>query len=364
MTGAARTLATTRPPGVDWDALVSWMDTQELPAGPLGRVTPLTGGTQNLMFRIERGDCEYVLRRGPRHLRESTNAVLLREMTVLAALDNSVVPHAAFVAGCTDPGVLNGSVFYLMTPVDGCNLTTASAWYEQADTAMRLDVGPAMVDALVTLGDMDASAEPWASMGTPSGFLERQLSRWHGVFHSYKHRVSYPASWVRDVDTIHAWLTRWCPSSVAAGVMHGDYHLGNVMFASGSADLAAIVDWEMCTIGDPLLDLGWLLATWSPEPGAPDLFGSPLSLTGGAASRDDLVQRYALRAPARSLDNVRWYTTFAQFKLAILLEGTHVRSVHGEADPAVGRDLRLKAERLLAEAAATASAIGVRRPEA
>jgi aminoglycoside phosphotransferase (APT) family kinase protein len=134
------------------------------------------------------------------------------------------------------------------------------------------------------------------------------------------------------------WLERNRPNSFAPGLMHGDFHLANVMFSLAGPEVAAIVDWELCTVGDPLLDLGWVLATWPAGGQALDLFDSPLAKAGGLATAAELVERYAERS-GRDLSAITWYFVLACFKLAIILEGTYARSCAGQAPRAVGERL-------------------------
>lgn len=324
---------------VDLDVLAGWMDEQGLPAGPIERVEALGGGTQNVLLRLRRGGEDYVLRRGPRHLRKASNEVMAREMRVLAAIADTDVPHPRFVAGCTDPEVMGGAVFYLMAPVDGFNPTVSLPALHAGDPAVRHAMGLQAADAISRLGAVDHVAVDLADFGKPDGFLERQVPRWQAELESYSQIDGYPGPEIPGVDPVGAWLDANRPTSWQPGIMHGDYHLANVMFAPDSPRLAAIVDWEMCTIGDPLLDLGWLMATW-PEPTGPeDAMASIVTGAIGGASglptRAELVAYYAERS-TRDLSAITWYTVLACFKLGIVLEGTHARACGGKAPQATG----------------------------
>jgi len=260
-------------------------------------------------------------------------------MRVLAALADSDVPHPRFVAGCPDEEVMGGAVFYLMRPVDGFNPTVTMPPLHAGSTEVQHVMGLQAADAIARLGAVDHEAVGLADFGKPEGFLERQVPRWQGELDSYSQIEGYPGPQIPGVDEVGAWLDANRPSSWRPGIMHGDYHLANVMFAPDSPRLAAIVDWEMCTIGDPLLDLGWLLATW-PEPTSPDdamasVVTGAIGGSGGLPRRAELVAYYAEHSD-RDVSAITWYTVLACFKLGIVLEGTHARACVGKAPQATG----------------------------
>jgi aminoglycoside phosphotransferase (APT) family kinase protein len=318
--------------GVDLDAVARWLGGAE----PIEDVQPIGGGTQNIMLRFRRGGREYVLRRGPRHLRPRSNDALRREIRVLGALAGTGVACPRIVAACEDETVLGGAVFYLMEPVEGFNATVELPALHAADQTVRHAMGLAAVDALATLHAVDHEQVGLGDLGRPEGFLERQVPRWLGELESYNRHEGYGGHELPGVDAIAGWLERGVPQAWTPGIVHGDYHLANLMFALDGPEVAAIVDWEMCTIGDPLLDLGWLLATW-PDPGdhAHAVASGTLAAAGGLPAKEELVSRYAERS-SRDLSAIDWYTVLACFKLAIVLEGTHARACAGKADTAVG----------------------------
>ena len=322
---------------VDPKAIADWMSQQGLGDGPLEDIREVTGGTQNVMLRFTRSGREYVLRRGPRHLRPRSNVAILRETRVLAALAGTDVPHPHLIATCDDPSVLGDAVFYLMEPVDGFNAGEGLPPLHANDPAVRFEMGLSMADALAKLGAVDHVSVGLADFGKPAGFLERQVPRWLSELESYREFENYPGPQIPGVERVAAWLERGRPSTWTPGIMHGDYHAANVMFSRTGPEVVAIVDWEMCTIGDPLLDLGWLLATWR-QPDGSSAFGHALTGLDGLASADDLVQRYAANT-TRDLSHVTWYTVLACFKLGIVLEGTLARACAGKAEEAVGDQL-------------------------
>ncbi|MGA9493689.1 MAG: phosphotransferase family protein [Mycobacterium sp.] len=307
------------------------MSEQGLGDGPLENVSKLAGGTQNIMLRFTRSGRPYVLRRGPKHLRPRTNTVIMRETEVLAALAGTDVPHPHLIASCADPAVLGDAVFYLMEPVDGFNAGAELPALHRDDASVRFGMGLSMADALAKLAAVDYQAVGLQDFGKPDGFLERQVPRWLSELESYKEFENYSGPEIPGVDDVAAWLDEGRPSTWTPGIMHGDYHAANVMFSRTGPEVVAIVDWEMCTIGDPLLDLGWLLATWGQSPA----FGGNLFELGGMAGPDDLVQQYA-RNTTRDLSHITWYTVLACFKLGIVLEGTLARASAGKAPMEVG----------------------------
>ncbi|OSC41522.1 phosphotransferase family protein [Mycobacterium decipiens] len=313
------------------------MSEQGLGNGPLDDVSAVTGGTQNIMLRFTRSGRSYVLRRGPRHLRPHSNSVMLRETRVLAALAGTDVPHPRLIASCDDPGVLGDAVFYLMEPVDGFNAGEGLPPSHAGDPGVRFQMGLSMADALAKLGAVDHVAVGLADFGKPDGFLERQVPRWLAELRSYQRYENYPGPQIPGVERVASWLARHRPATWTPGIMHGDYHAANVMFSRTGPEVVAIVDWEMCTIGDPLLDLGWLLATWR-QPDGSSVFGHALSGLDGLASTDELLQRYAGNT-ARDLSHIGWYTVLACFKLGIVIEGTLARACAGQAEKEVGDQL-------------------------
>ena len=327
------------------DGLAEWMSKQGLGDGPLENVSAITGGTQNIMLRFARSGRPYVLRRGPKHLRPRSNVVIMRETQVLAALAGTDVPHPRLIASCDDPGVLGDAVFYLMEPIDGFNAGQELPELHAADPAVRFEMGLSMADALAKLGAVDYAAVGLSDYGKPDGFLERQVPRWLAELESYQEYDGYPGPQIPGIEQVAGWLNEHRPSNWMPGIMHGDYHAANVMFSRTGPEVVAIVDWEMSTIGDPLLDLGWLLATW----GQSAAFGGTLFEKGGLAAPSDLIECYAHNT-TRDLSHVTWYTVLACFKLGIVLEGTNARASAGKAPKEVGDLLHEATVRLFEQA--------------
>ena len=333
---------------IDVAALQSWMDEGGLGAGPLHNVRPIAGGSQNIMARFERDGREYVLRRGPQHPRPYSNTAILRETRVLAALAATDVPHPRLIQACDDASVLGGSVFYLMEPIDGFNASVELPPLHAGSETVRRDMAFALVDALATLGAVDHIEVGLADFGKPDGFLERQVGRWLAELDSYRSPTFAPQ--IPDVAAVADWLTARQPARWTPGIMHGDYHAANVMFARTGDTVAAIVDWEMATIGDPLLDLGWLLASWR-LPDVQGVFGGPFARSANLPTTAELAHRYSQQT-RRDMTHLRWYTVLACFKLGILLEGTWARAHAGKAPMDVGEQLHNTTLRLFERATA------------
>lgn len=319
---------------VDFAVVGKWMDEQGLPAGAFEGVISLGGGTQNIMLRFTRGGREYVLRRGPKHLRPKSNEVIRREARLLGALDGAGVRAPRVIAACPDESVL-GVVFYLMEPITGFNPQTELPALHAGDPEIRRQMGLSAVEAIARLGALDYRALGLSDYGKPEGFLERQVPRWLAELESYSSNEGYPGPQIPGLEGVGDWLDRNRPKDWTPGILHGDCHLANMMFSYEGPEVAAMVDWEMSTIGDPLLDLGWQIAT-RPEPrtSGAALIGK-LGEAGGLPTSAEMVEHYG-RFSERDLGAVPWYTVLACFKLGIVLEGTHARAFAGKAARDVG----------------------------
>lgn len=331
---------------VDLDALSRWMDGQGLGEGPLRSVVSLTGGTQNIMLRFSRAGSQYVLRRPPRHPRANGNDTMRREMRVLAALGHTDVPHARLLAACPHTDVL-GASFYLMEPVEGFNPTVGLPPLHAGDPSIRHRMGLALIDGLIRLARVDYRAVGLADLGRTDGFLERQVSRWTQQLTGYRDYEGWPGPGeIPGVDRIGDWLERHRPAGFRPGIMHGDYHLANVMYRNDGPVLAAIVDWELATLGDPLLDLGLVLTTW---PRADDPTSMKIEPWEGFPTAAELTAYYAAHSD-RDLTSLGWYEVLACFKLGILLEGTFARACAGKADRRVGERFHARTRALFERA--------------
>ncbi len=334
---------------VDLLALERWMDGHGLGSGTLEQVARLTGGTQNVLVRFTRDGVAYVLRRPPRHLRPTSNANLLREARVLGALTGQGVAAPALVAACADESVL-GAAFFLMQPIDGFNASTELPPLHAGDTEVRHRMGLSAIEGIAAVAALDYEALGLGDFGRPDGFLQRQVPRWLRELDSYTALDGYWPSSYPDIAHLTGWLESAIPAAYEPGIVHGDFHAANLLFARDSAELAAILDWEMATVGDPLLDLGWFLATWPGEATSNIASAAqPLANAGGLATRAELIEHYA-RNSTRTLEAIDWYAVLACFKLSIVLEGTYARACAGKADRDIGNALHTIACALVEQA--------------
>lgn len=330
-------------------ALRAWLDEQGVGSGELEELTLLTGGTQNILLRFQRNGQRYVLRRPPPHLRDNSNETMRREARVLRALADTQVPHPRLVASCDDDAVL-GAAFYVMENIDGFNATSKLPDLHASSADVRHRMGLAIVEGAAALSLCDYKALGLEGFGKPDGYLGRQVSRWKSQLEGYAKVAQWPgASQLRGVDDVAAWLDANLPNDFQPGLIHGDYHLANVMYRNDGPELAAIIDWELSTIGDPLVDLGWLIATWpdGEDSGTTSVFR--IKPWQGFPTVDELVAHYA-KLTQRDLSSLDWYFVLACYKLGIILEGTHVRACAGRAPTDVGNRLHEHAVDLIRRA--------------
>ncbi|WP_417626512.1 phosphotransferase family protein [Pararhodobacter aggregans] len=333
---------------IDLGAVAAWMDSAGLGQGPIAAARPIPGGTQNVMLRFQRAGRAYVLRAPAATARIDPNRTVGREIRLLKALGGTGVPHAALIQACRDEAVI-GRLFYLMEEVDGFNASETLPPLHAGNARIRHDMGLAIVDGALSLAAVDYRAAGLEDFGRPEGFLDRQVARWSAQLEGYHEYPGWPGSAVLGpVREVADWLEAHRPASFVPGIMHGDFHMANVMFRPDGPALAAIVDWELATIGDPLIDLGWLLATW-PDQGPTRPAERGMIRWDGLPRRTALVARYAA-GTGRDLSAVEWYAVFGCYKLGILLEGTHARACAGQAPRDTGDRLHAAACRYLARA--------------
>jgi aminoglycoside phosphotransferase (APT) family kinase protein len=332
--------------GVDLVRLVEWMEEHNLGQGPIEDFERLGGGTQNVLLSFRRGQQFFVLRRPPLHKRGNSDETMRREAQVLAALADTAVPHPRLIAACLDEDVL-GAVFYIMERIEGANPVVGLPPAYLTDEHWRRSLGLAVADGAAAIGAVDHIAVGLTDFGRPDGFLERQVARWRHQLESYLAFPGYGGGDIPNLERVGVWLEDNRPKTWQPGLIHGDYHLANVLAAYDHPGLAAIVDWELSTIGDPLLDLGWLLATWS----QPDEQAAIVSVQpwAGFPTSSELVSRYAEHTD-RDLSAITWYAVLACYKLGIILEGTHARARAGQADKATGDRLHTTTLALFARA--------------
>ncbi|MFF9854208.1 phosphotransferase family protein [Streptomyces litmocidini] len=333
------------PPLLVLDGVTGFLDAHGIGSGPLAWQR-IGDGQSNVTYLIERGGECVVLRRGPRPPLPKSTHDMVREARIQKVLGGHGVPVPEILAVCEDESLL-GVPFYLMSRIDGTVVTdTIPAHLSPAE--QRRATSEAVVDTLVALHGIDVTGGELATLGSPEGYLGRQVDRFRGLWEVNTTR-SLPA-----VERIADWLVRNLPASQAASVVHGDYRMGNLMFApQAPAKVLAILDWEMATLGDPLADLGYFTATYS-EAG---ILTTPLELTPvtrapGYPTRQQLAERYRDRM-GLDLTPLPWYQTLALWKAAIFCEAIYTRWRRGERphDTAFGPSLETGVPRLLEMAA-------------
>jgi aminoglycoside phosphotransferase (APT) family kinase protein len=284
-------------------------------------------GHSNITFLVRRGGARVVLRRPPRPPLPPSAHDVLREARLLRALEGTPVRVPRVLAVGDDEAVL-GVPFYVMAEVRGSVL--ASSIPEQLDTpAERRRTSEELVDALAELHRVDWRACGLDGYGKPTGYLERQLRRFSGLWEHNKTRE------LDVVEELGAWLRDNMPESQEATIVHGDYRLGNVMMGeSVPAELVAIFDWELSTIGDPLADVGYLTVTWVEHDDPQDtMFANLGAVTRreGFLTREGLIARYEERS-GRSVAALNWYQALALWKAAVFMEGNYKRFQAGSTD--------------------------------
>lgn len=313
----------TPAPLVDINGLTRFLDERGLGAGPL-TVAAIGEGHSNPTFVVERSDQRWVLRRPPRPPLPPAAHDVLREHRVLTALSQRGPRVPTPVASCDDPAVI-GAPFYLMEHLEGHVLTTTVP--ETLDNpADCRRIGEQLVDALAEIHAVDWHEAGLDDFGRPEGYLDRQVARFRNL--SIANRT-------RDlplIDALGERLSASVPSTPRATVVHGDYRLGNVMLAPHSpAHIIAVFDWELATIGDPLADLGYLLASWI-EPGEDiGFFAASTAALPNALSSAELLQRYQQHT-GTTAERIAWYQALAHWKLAVILEGSYKRLLAGATD--------------------------------
>ena len=314
-----------RPPLLVVEPLREYLDALDLGTGDLD-VEPLGEGRSNVTYLLRRDGLAAVLRRPPRPPLPPKAHDMAREARLLRALEPTAARTARLIALCEDETVI-GAPFLLMELIDGRAVTSDVP--EPLDTpAERRRMAEELVDALVELHAVDPATPGLGRVNHAAGYLERQLDLFARSWEHNRTRVLPP------IDRVGRWLAERRPSSGAPTLVHGDYRLGNVLYAATApARLVAVLDWELATLGDPLADLGYLCALWA-EPDDPPLRMLELSAATrrpGFPTRAGLVERYVARS-GRMVAHLRWYEVLALWKAAIYMEGNYRRAIGGMTD--------------------------------
>jgi aminoglycoside phosphotransferase (APT) family kinase protein len=304
----------------------------------------ISGGHSNLTYRVTdaAGRC-WALRRPPLGKRLGSAHDMAREHRVVSALGPTEVPVAPVVGLCEDESV-NGAPFYVMGFVEGPILrgvAEAEAFPEEAE---RRAIGERLADTLVAIHAVDPDAVGLGELGRREDYVARQLRRWHGQWEKSKTR-ELPA-----IDEVHERLSARIPEQGPATIVHGDYRLDNMILTPGG-EVAAVVDWELCTLGDPLADVGLLMVYWAEEGDEDAALGQPATMAPGFPTRQEVAARYAERS-RRDLSQLDFFVALGYWKLAIILEGVYARysaGQYGKVDPGIQQFARI-VERLAAAA--------------
>ena len=319
---------------IDTGRLAGWLDGQALPGkGEPIEARYVSGGSQNEIYEIRRGELHGALRIPPPAAPAGRDEGILREWRIIEALGGTDVPHAPALAACDDPSVL-GRSFYLMGYVDGWSPMGLQdhLWPTPFDTDLDARAGLALqlVEGIALLSKADWRSKGLGDLGRPDGFHERQVDRWTAFLERTRARD------LPGFDEAAAWLRVHRPLDFAPGLMHGDYQFANVMYGHGApARLAAIVDWEMGTVGDPKLDLGWVVQSWPEDTMSPEASSSGYVDMFGMPSRDEVLSHYAA-VSGRQVDDIDYYVVLAKWKLAVVLEQGYQRAGDDEKLQAFG----------------------------
>jgi len=311
------------PEGVDVDRLAPWFaaHVRDATGAPL-HAELIAGGRSNLTYVLDDGDHAWVLRRPPLGHVVETAHDMRREYRVIEALGGTDVPVPAVYAFGADESLI-GAPFYVMERVDGRVLRTRQDAEALPPNEARA-CSEALVDVLARLHSVDPAAVGLGDFGRPDGFLARNVARWGKQWQANKTR-DLPA-----LEEVARRLDDALPESGPAGIVHGDYRLDNTMLDRHDAGrIAAVLDWEMSTLGDPLTDLGLLLVYWGGGEQLAVLTAQGLGDIPGFLTRDEVVARYAARS-GRSITHLDFYVVFAMYKLAIIVEGIHARYLMGK----------------------------------
>jgi aminoglycoside phosphotransferase (APT) family kinase protein len=333
------------PPGIDAARVTTWFEEHAPMVEPPLSFQLIAGGHSNLTYRVDDSARHtWVLRRPPLGHVLATAHDMAREHRIISALAPTDVPVPPVVGLCEDLEV-NDAPFYVMDFVDGAVLRGQAA-AEQLDTSARARAGRETAEVLTRIHAVDPDAVGLGELGRKEAYIERQLRRWYRQWEQSKTR-DLPV-----VDEVHAALAERIPEQGPASIVHGDYRLDNCLVGPDGTILA-VLDWELCTLGDPLADVGLLLVYWSQPGDEHPALGDSATVLPGFPSRAELVDRYAA-ASGRDVSGVDYYVAFGYWKLACILEGVYARYRAGAMGQSSGFELFAQQVEVLAAGARTA----------
>ncbi len=309
------------PTGIDLDSFSRWASTALPGTTPPFTAEVIVGGQSNITARVrDAAGRELVVRRPPLHGVLPTAHDMGREHRIIAALGPTPVPVPEALAYCDDVDVI-GAPFYVMSYVEGIVLHDEETAIAELDVDARVHSGESLVDALVALHAVDVDAVGLGDLARRDELVARQLKRWHAQFEASKTR-DVPA-----VDRVHELLAASIPPQTESTVVHGDFRLGNCVVDT-AGEIRAVLDWEICTLGDPRADVGYVIATWA-EPGDPlRADDHNPTLAPGFTTRDVLLARYAEQS-GRDVSAIPYFVAFSFWRLACILEGVFSRLLSG-----------------------------------
>jgi aminoglycoside phosphotransferase (APT) family kinase protein len=332
------------PKGIDAAKVTAWFEEHAPGVEPPLGFELITGGRSNLTFRVEdAAGRRWVLRRPPLGHVLATAHDMGREHRIQSALAATDVPVAPIVGLCQDDEV-NGAPFYVMEFVDGHILRNRESG-EDLDVAARKHAGDQMASVLAGIHAVDVDAVGLGDLGRKEAYVERQLKRWHRQWEQSKTRE------LPVVDEVHAQLAARVPEQGPATIVHGDYRLDNCLVGSDGS-IRAVLDWELCTLGDPLADVGLLLVYWTDPSDETAALGDSATTLEGFPSRAELIAAYR-EASGRDLADIDYYVAFGYWKLACILEGVYARYRAGVMGESSGFELFARQVEVLAQAAHT-----------
>lgn len=312
--------------GIDAENVTRWFQDNVPGTTPPLAFELIAGGRSNLTFRVTDSSDPvktYALRRPPVSHVLPTAHDMGREYRIISALQDTPVPVAPSIGFCEDSAV-NGAPFYVMGYVEGHVLRDANTAEKELDAAARRRAGESLADVLAAIHAVDVDAVGLGDLGRKDGYIERQLKRWYSQF---QQSAALQNRSVPVVDEMHDFLAAHIPEQGPAAIVHGDYRLDNTML-DDRGNVIAVLDWEICTLGDPLADVGLLMVYWAEPTDQHTALGASATTTPGFPTREELRARYA-KASGRDVSNLDFYIAFGYWKLACILEGVYSRYAGG-----------------------------------
>ena len=309
------------PSGINEHRVSAWLTAHIHGATAPFSFELIAGGHSNLTFKVtDSVDNRYVLRRPPLSHALASAHDMGREHRIISALHDSQVPVAPALGLCTDTEV-NDAPFYVMAFVDGLIIRDNETARRELTEATRLHASNSLVDTMAKIHQVVPAEVGLGELGRHEGYIERQLKRWYGQWNASKTRE------LAAIDRVHNELLKRIPEQGPATIVHGDYRLDNCMIDS-AGNIVAVLDWELCTLGDPMADLGLLMVYWTGPHDDAGANNFATTTAPGFLNRQQLAERYA-QASGRDISQLDFYVSFAYWKLACIIEGVYARYISG-----------------------------------